>query len=41
MYFHELAEEEELYLETEYDGIIFFLDFKYNWKVQENILKWL
>lgn len=41
VYFHDLCEEEELYLEKKYDGILFFLDFVSNWKAAENILKWL
>ena len=41
MYFHELSEEEELYIGLKYDAVLFFVDLINNWKVEENILKWL
>jgi hypothetical protein len=36
-----LNEEETLYLETKYDGILFFVDLVGTWNVVENILKWM
>jgi len=36
-----LSEEEEIYLEKKYDGIIFFVDLVGTWNVTENILKWM
>lgn len=41
VYFHQLNEEETLYLETKYDGILFFVDLVGTWNVVENILKWM
>lgn len=36
-----MNEEETLYLETKYDGILFFVDLVGTWNVVENILKWM
>lgn len=36
-----MSEEEEIYLEKKYDGIIFFVDLVGTWNVTENILKWM
>ena len=41
VYFYELEQEEELYMEKKYDGILFFIDFVNNWQVTDNVLKWL
>lgn len=41
VYFHQLSEQEELYLGLNYDGVLFFVDLVNHWKVEENILKWL
>lgn len=38
---HELSEYEEIYLEKQYDGVIFFVDLVGTWNVAENILKWM
>lgn len=41
VYFHELSEEEPLYLEREYDGVFFFVNLIDTWYAVENILKWM
>ena len=41
IYFHNLSEEEELYLEQKYDGILFFVDFVSTWQTADFIIKWI
>jgi hypothetical protein len=41
VYFHELSEEEPVYLEQGYNGVLFFVDLVNSWNAVSTILQWV